>query len=325
MYEQNSFSNCNDCCEQCCNPCDCCQCPAPPTSASLTLYKIDARTGMGLTGAVFELRCGITSVNRYFTDQQGYIHFTCLQPGNYTLTEIISPPGFQLNTHLYQITVLNNCTVLVDGQLTTQLVVPNYLQTQFTAVKQNSATGAPLAGAVFELREGTMVIGTTTSDSNGLVAFENILPGTYTLVETVVPPGFTATQTRYTVVVSEDGSITINNLPATGYILGNTPFASTPSITITTVDTQTQLPLAGAVFSLTSGIGTVLQKTTDSTGMVVFNNLAPGSYTLTETSAPVGYLPNTTVYQIFVTNNGSVTIDGIATSQLLVANIQTVD
>ena len=59
--------------------------------------------------------------------------------------------------------------------------------------------------------------------------------------------------------------------------------------------------LASACFKVTPGTAPV--KCTDGTGNVVFDNLLPGVYTVTETSPPYGYLiapPVTNIVVILV-------------------------
>ncbi|MDQ0275538.1 LPXTG-motif cell wall-anchored protein [Peptoniphilus koenoeneniae] len=68
--------------------------------------------------------------------------------------------------------------------------------------------------------------------------------------------------------------------------------------------------LKGASFELTEAANTnkKIIRTSDTNGEVLFNNLAPGRYTLKETTAPDKYVASNTVWQITVFNDGSVKI-----------------
>ncbi|HIW73375.1 MAG TPA: hypothetical protein H9684_03555, partial [Firmicutes bacterium] len=75
-------------------------------------------------------------------------------------------------------------------------------------------------------------------------------------------------------------------------------------------------PLAGAEFTLSDGRTAV----SDADGTVRFDGLAPGTYTLTESRSPDGYLPNPTVYTVVVAPDGTVTIDGKDPAGFVVAD-----
>lgn len=71
--------------------------------------------------------------------------------------------------------------------------------------------------------------------------------------------------------------------------------------------------LAGATFKLTNASGTNFPAQIDTTGaLFTFTNLIPGTYTLTETKAPDGYVILNQPIIINVATNGTVTQDGKA-------------
>ena len=70
-------------------------------------------------------------------------------------------------------------------------------------------------------------------------------------------------------------------------------------------------PLQGATFELRDSSGTVLLTgISDVAGIVDLGNVSPGTYTLTETSAPPGFIPGGP-YTVYVFENGTVEINGI--------------
>lgn len=174
----------------------------------------------------------------------------------------------------------------------------------------------PLQGAGFELHDssGTTVL-SGTSDVNGKVDLGAVKPGSYTLVETTVPDGFVGGG-PYTVVVSDAGEITIDSTPLASFTAENNPY---PNVTFKKTDGGSGA-LPGAVFQLDDGNGTVLTATSTIGGDVIFYTVPPGSYTLTETQAPSGYVTDTTPHSVEVADNGDVTIDGNSADEFSFAN-----
>ena len=174
----------------------------------------------------------------------------------------------------------------------------------------------PLQGAGFELRDsnGTLVR-SGISDINGLVDLGNVSPGTYTLLETFVPNGYLRSG-PYTVVVLPSGDITINGIPLASFLAENYPY---PNISFAKNDSNDGA-LAGAVFSLDDGAGTVLYATSTIDGNVVFYSVPPGRYIITEIEAPFGYITDSAQYEAIVTEHGVITIDGDPLADFVVVN-----
>ena len=174
----------------------------------------------------------------------------------------------------------------------------------------------PLQGAGFELRDSSgTVLRSGISDVNGLVDLGNVSPGVYTLVETIVPGGFLRNE-PYTVVVAANGDITVNGIPLASFLAENYPY---PNISFSKTDSADDA-LAGAVFSLDDGAGTVLYSTSTIDGIVVFYSIPPGVYTITETQAPFGYITNPTPRTAVVSATGEITIDGNPVSTFTAVN-----
>lgn len=83
----------------------------------------------------------------------------------------------------------------------------------FTKVDANDED-SKLAGASFKLvsNQNSSLISNAVSDENGLVTFNNLTVGTYTLIETSAPDGYELSDETWTVVVSLDSN---NNAVAT--------------------------------------------------------------------------------------------------------------
>ena len=155
--------------------------------------------------------------------------------------------------------------------------------------KTSASTGAPLAGAVFELVSGNAVIATQTTGADGVARFENLQPGVYTIREKSAPEG-------YLVSVPGEQSVTVT--------AGGTAHASfanaeiTGKIRIVKRDSLTREALAGAEFSVTrlsapagaTGVGGSVVIVTDASGVAETGWLPWGRYRIEETTVPQHYV-----------------------------------
>lgn len=290
-------------------------------SRLLSVFKVDRNTGIGLPGAVFELRssCGVplTSVS----DAMGLVQFSIIPCTDYILREISPPEGYAPITNSFRI-FLNACGCLfVNGDPIKRFVLLNrktVITGSFTATKVNILTGLPLAGAGFTLSLNGQIIATATSTSEGAVSFTNLEPGTYQLTEGIVPSGYQPAPETLTVIVDANGNVSINNMPANGFRLTNIPVFM---FAFFKVSSGTMSGLAGATFALSSGGAVISTAVSDINGLVDFGAIAPGTYQLTESEPPAGYLPNAAVYTIVVTVDGLITVDGLPLENFILEDI----
>ena len=155
--------------------------------------------------------------------------------------------------------------------------------------KTSASTGAPLAGAVFELVSGNAVIATQTTGADGVARFENLQPGVYTIREKSAPEG-------YLVSVPGEQSVTVT--------AGGTAHASfanaeiTGKIRVVKRDSLTREALAGAEFTVTrlsapagaTGVGGSVVIVTDASGVAETGWLPWGRYRIEETTVPQHYV-----------------------------------
>lgn len=97
-------------------------------------------------------------------------------------------------------------------------------------------------------------------------------------------------------------------------------------VTIIKVDKSTNQPLAGAKLVVKDSAGNTITGWTSTTNGHVIRNLKPGTYTVTETSAPKGYKLNTTPVTFTITaSNQNVTVKVYNEPKETVVNIIKVD
>ncbi|PES93787.1 hypothetical protein CN505_31475, partial [Bacillus cereus] len=85
--------------------------------------------------------------------------------------------------------------VVVEANKVVQVQVENAKELgSLQVIKKDAESGKVLAGAEFKLKnEAGQVVGEAkTTDKDGVVKFENVVPGKYTLEETKAPEGYKA-------------------------------------------------------------------------------------------------------------------------------------
>ncbi len=146
---------------------------------------------------------------------------------------------------------------------------------------------------------------TAVSDEKGVVTFEKIPYGTYTMMETRPLPGYVPDGT--TVEITVDGTFVNPSLPlATIMNRKNT-------LLVKKVD-QDGNPLAGAEFALCNEFGDrVDTAVSDQNGIVRFSGIPYGNYTIREIIAPQGYLLNRQVIPLTIDRDFRSSEEPIAT------------
>ncbi len=289
-------------------------------TGQFALQKTDLQ-GNRLTGAVFRLtnnndNTSVLQTSNSITD----LIFENLRPGSYSLAEIQPPVGFQPNTTIVPIQVNQNGNVTANGNtvsLANPLIVRNTpsLINGNLHIMKTDAQGNRLAGAVFRLTNianGNSV--SLTSNQQANLVFSNLAPGNYTLTETQAPPGFQLPSISLPISVSNNGSVLANGVsvtPINPLLVTNVPLLINGNLVLRKTDLQgNRLP--GAVFVLTNvDTGNSITLTSTLEADLVFANLPPGAYILTEIQAPPGHEPIITNFQVVVSSSGSVTINGV--------------
>ncbi len=203
----------------------------------------------------------------------------------------------------------NNIKVTYGGDYGIGEEIPNYPLNSIVIKKTDANTSELLAGAAFEVRKvsedisgnsGT-IIGRYTTDKSGIIVITGLEAGAY-IIEEVSPP------TNY--LLSENSQQQAW-LKADGTSVVEVVFANYPygSILITKVDAETNKPLAGARFKVTTGDGTAAGNSngefvTDTNGEILVPNLKPNSFVVTELEAPLGYVRDTIPQTIEVGTDG---------------------
>ncbi|PFC76737.1 peptidase [Bacillus cereus] len=244
---------------------------------SLQVIKKDAESGKVLEGAEFRLKNenGQIVGEAKITNKDGVVKFENLVPGKYTLEETKAPEGYKA----VEVTVEVN---VVANEVVKQEVMNEKLTGQFEIVKVDAEDKAKvLSDAEFEVYKDGKKVETLRTDKTGKVISQKLEPGTYTLKETKAPQGYKLLKEEIEVVVEANKvvQVQVENAKELG------------SLQIIKKDAESGKVLEGAEFKLKNEAGQVVgeTKTTNKDGVVKFENLVPGKYTLEETKAPEGY------------------------------------
>lgn len=251
----------------------------------------------------------------------------------YSVREIGVPPGYSVSypDSYYEPNNFDITNTFESGNL-------------YIIKKAEDTSGGPptfLAGAEFTLYKEdkeTIFKGPTVTNDAGAIVFEKLPIGTYYLKETRAPEGFELDEHYYRVDVYQGPSgIDVRVIDKNGNALKNdmyNPFeivniVNRGNLELKKVDSNGNIIPTGATFELRDNFGTAVStQTTGPDGLLKFENLLPGTYTLVETKAPPGYIPSQKEYMVIVDDNGitKVFVDGfeVSATPLVVENRQPV-
>ncbi|PEX17536.1 hypothetical protein CN454_01605 [Bacillus cereus] len=244
------------------------------------IVKVDAEDKTKvLSDAEFEVYKDGKKVDTLRTDKTGKVVSQKLEPGKYTLEETKAPLGYKLLKEEIEVVVEANKVVEVQIENAKEL---GSLQ----VIKKDAESGTVLAGAEFKLKnEAGQVVGEAkTTNKEGVVKFENLVPGKYTLEETKAPEGYKALE------VTVEVNVVANEVVKQEVMNEKVKEEITGQLEITKVDANnTNKILAGAVFEIWKDGTKIDTLTTNKSGKATSKKLEPGDYTLKEIQAPEGY------------------------------------
>ena len=274
------------------------------------------------------------------TDRNGFALFKDIELGSYTLQEHKSTPDWLLDATTRNVVVTKTGEVLVDGVKYAEnpllLADKPRVHTDISLSKVelgNKITKVP--GMVFKLSGtsdyGNNVVVFATSNNSGEVVFENVEKGKYIIKEV------SSENPDYVINKDLTINVTIDDFGGMSFSGNDNEYYNDQkvynerrfnSFRLRKIDKDnTSIWLEGAEFSLkgTSAFGTSVDMvaTSDENGVMSFENIERGTYTLKEVKAPENvtalgkkggnrnYIKDPSEYIVNIDKLGNVTIDGL--------------
>ncbi len=166
----------------------------------------------------------------------------------------------------------------------------------------------PLSGVKFGLFKdvnATNLVKTAVSNQEGVVQFNNLIPGQYYLQEISTPTGYISNQKIHPVIISPEQTTTWKTI-VNYRIKGQVELIKSGSHN-NVINGQEITKLSGAEFTIFDKNNQAVTKLiTDTNGYAKSTKINYGNYTLVETKAPDGYVIDSTVYDFSITENNQV-------------------
>lgn len=177
---------------------------------------------------------------------------------------------------------MQNIALLVPTTITVSASTSLNIDTsKVRIIKVDKDTGNAIAGAKLVLKDADgKTITSWTSTINAHV-IGNLSNGEYTITETEAPVGYllNKTDTHFTISdTSKNVTVKIENKVRTSVV------------NITKIDDSTGAVLSGAVLVVKDADGNVIDRFTTTDSSHAITDLKDGTYTVSEESAPVGYI-----------------------------------
>ncbi|RNL46016.1 SpaA isopeptide-forming pilin-related protein [Paraeggerthella hongkongensis] len=295
-----------------------------PIRAEIQILKTDGESELPVEGAEYCIKAEgnvVTGdgtirfedgqiVGYVTTDAEGKASVEDLYLGNYVIYETKSPEDWALDTSEHHVSIES------QGQLVPIVVESFDAVDAPTTIELLKVDGTDadkkLAGATFHIwqvsddavvdgiDQGFSVLYETDviTGSDGTADVSYLPHGSYLIEETEAPEGY------YTPEDSEPIAFEVNDQGFIGLATEGSQFASTLALTfentptlfdVTKTDLTSGAELPGATLAITDEDGVLVEEwvSTEEAHRVI--GIAPGSYTLTETIAPEGYLLTTSV------------------------------
>lgn len=245
------------------------------------------------------------------TNSNGLVTFTELTMGSYRAKETKAPKGYKLWNAPIDFTVDEYGKVSVgstglkpEGLVYTAMITNTAEEKEIT-LKKVSDTGEALTGATFRLSGEKSYILTTGSDGTAKIS----LPyGDYILEEVIAPDGYVLSSEKQAMNLSDSG-LKLNGKAVSGFTvtLKNQPV--TFALTLHKRDVSTGKALSGATFKIT-GNSYTKTVTADALGNTETIKLRPGTYGITETATPSGYIRPLGGWTLTVERDGDMSVSG---------------
>ena len=278
---------------------------------NLIIVKQDSVTKEPLEGVEFKITYAdgsyvdaeggtLSSTGLYWTDKEGKITISGIS-GTIVATEVKSIPGYTIDENS------RTQTVVVNPNDTQTLYFYNTPVGGLQIIKSDKDSGKRIAGVKFEIRKmNGKIIGTFTTDSDGVIYLPEAESGWYTVTELEAASGYLLDTTPHRIEVKDGQTAT---LEITNH--------KSSRILLHKVDKATGKGIYGAVFLLyDSNHNPIGEYVTDQDGYIYADEgLADGRYYLREIKAAQGYVLDPELKTIYIRYGSTTEIEWTNTAE----------
>ena len=278
---------------------------------NLIIVKQDSVTKEPLEGVEFKITYAdgsyvdakggtLSSTGLYRTDKAGKITISGIS-GTVVVTEIETIPGYTIDENT------RTQTVVVNPNDTQTLYFYNTPVGGLQIIKSDKDSGKRIAGVKFEIRKmNGEIIGTYTTDSDGVIYLPEAESGWYTVTELEAASGYLLDTTPHRIEVKDGQTAT---LEITNH--------KSSRILLHKVDKATGKGIYGAVFLLyDSNRNPIGEYVTDQDGYIYADEgLADGRYYLREIKAAPGYVLDPELKTIYIRYGSTTEIEWSNTAE----------
>ena len=278
---------------------------------NLIIVKQDSVTKEPLEGVEFKITYAdgsyvdaeggtLSSTGLYWTDKEGEITISGIS-GTVVVTEIETIPGYTIDENT------RTQTVVVNPNDTQTLYFYNTPVGGLQIIKSDKDSGKRIAGVKFEIRKmNGEIIGTYTTDSDGVIYLPEAESGWYTVTEQEAASGYLLDTTPHRIEVKDGQTAT---LEITNH--------KSSRILLHKVDKATGKGIYGAVFLLyDSNHNPIGEYVTDQDGYIYADEgLTDGRYYLREIKAAPGYVLDPELKTIYVRYGSTTEIEWSNTAE----------
>ena len=272
---------------------------------NLIIVKQDSVTKEPLEGVEFKITYAdgsyvdaeggaLSSDGLYWTDKEGKITISGIS-GTVVVTEVETIPGYTIDENS------RTQTVVVNPNDTQTLYFYNTPVGGLQIIKSDKDSGKRISGVKFEIRKmNGEIIGTYTTDSDGVIYLPEAESGWYTVTELEAASGYLLDTTPHRIEVKDGQTATleITNRKAC-------------SILIHKIDANTGDGIYGVTFVIyDSGRNPIMEVTTDQDGYAyVDKELTAGKYYIRELEAADGYILDKQYKTVYISPGKTVEIE----------------
>ena len=278
---------------------------------NLIIVKQDSVTKEPLEGVEFKITYAdgsyvdaeggtLSSTGLYRTDKEGKISISGIS-GTVVVTEVETIPGYTIDENT------RTQTVVVNPNDTQTLYFYNTPAGGLQIIKSDKDSGKRIAGVKFEIRKmNGEIIGTYTTDSDGVIYLPEAESGWYTVTELEAASGYLLDTTQHRIEVKDGQTAT---LEITNH--------KSSRILLHKVDKATGKGIYGAVFLLyDSNRNPIGEYVTDQDGYIYADEgLADGRYYLREIKAAPGYVLDPELKTIYIRYGSTTEIEWSNTAE----------